>query len=71
MSKKTAADKALMLLMRRELMELHNTHISEGYISDTELGNFEEIYEVYHGLGGNGIGTVWKNDLEHLERRPK
>lgn len=58
-----------MLLMRRELRDLHTTYMEKGYISDEELGSFEEIYEVYHGLGGNGVGTVWKTDLERLERR--
>ncbi len=66
--RKTNNDKAMMLLMRRELRELHDKHMEDGYISSDDLGEFEEIYEVYHGLGGNGVGTVWKNDVERLER---
>lgn len=67
--KKKNNDKAMMLLMRRELRELHEKHVSEGFITSEQLGEFEEIYEVYHSLGGNGTGTVWKNDVEKLERR--
>lgn len=58
-----------MLLLKRELREIHEDCMRKGVIADYELGLFEEIYEVYHGLGGNGTGTVWKNDLEKLERR--
>lgn len=58
-----------MVLMRRELRELHDQHMEAGKISPEALGDFNEIYEIYHELGGNGIGTVWKNDVEKLERR--
>lgn len=57
-----------MLLLRCQLRNLHDRFMNKGNISDEDLGSFEEMYEVYHGLGGNGIGTVWKNDLEKLER---
>lgn len=67
--KKGNAEKAMMLLLRGELREFHRRFMSKGYISDDDLGSFEEMYEVYHNLGGNGIGTVWKNDLEKLERK--
>lgn len=58
-----------MLLLRGELREFHKRCMSEGKISDEDLGMFEEMYDVYHSLGGNGIGTVWKEDLEKLERK--
>lgn len=67
--KKKGSDKAMMLLMRRELRLLHEKWIAKGYVTDIALGEFEEIYEVYHELNGNGVGTVWKNDMEKLERR--
>lgn len=67
--KKNNSDKAMMLLMRRELRELHDSRMKDGFISSDSLGEFEEIYEVYHNLGGNGVGTVWKEDVEKLERR--
>lgn len=62
-------DKAMKILMRRELRELHDEHMEKGHITDEALGEFLEIYEIYHELGGNGRGTVWKNDVEKLERR--
>lgn len=67
--KKKNGDKAMMILMRRELRLLHEKWMEKGYVTDTALGEFEEIYEIYHSLGGNGTGTVWKTDLENLERR--
>ena len=69
MNKKNNNDKAMMLLLRGQLSAFHTKFMSKGNISDEDLGSFEEMYEVYHSLGGNGIGTVWKNDLEKLERK--
>lgn len=65
---KHKGNKAMMILMRRELRELHEKHMAAGSISSEELGEFQEIYEVYHELGGNGTGTVWKKDVEGLNR---
>lgn len=67
--KKKNVDKAMKVLMRRELRELHDEHMRAGFIKPYQLGEFEEIYEIYHALGGNGTGTIWKEDVEKLERR--
>lgn len=67
--KKTITEKALVCLMKRELRLLHEKWMEKGYVTSTALGEFEDIYEIYHELGGNGEGTVWKNDIERLERR--
>lgn len=68
LKKKNNHDKAMMLLLREQLRYSHERFIHRGNISGEDLGEFEEMYEVYHALGGNGVGTVWKNDLEKLER---
>lgn len=67
--KKNVNEKAMKVLMRRELRELHDVHMAKGEIDTESLGEFEEIYEIYHQLGGNGIGTLWKEDVERLVRK--
>lgn len=67
--KKSNTDKALMFLMKGQMRMRYEKFMADGYIDDADLGTFEEMYEVYHNLGGNGTGTIWKNDLERLERR--
>ena len=51
------AEKAMMILLRRELREQYNVIKSKQSVSIEELEEFDEIYEVYHALGGNGTGT--------------
>lgn len=67
-NRKDNIEKAMMFLLRGELRELYNRCMEAGKISDYDLGSFEEMYDVYHSLGWNSVGTVWKNDLEKLER---
>lgn len=56
------------ILMRSQLRDLHEKYIKRGKITAAELAEFEEIYEIYHELHGNGQGTIWKEDIEKLER---
>ena len=55
--KKTPEQKAMTVLLRRELRELYNEIKANNSVTIDELEEFDEIYEVYHDLGGNGRGT--------------
>lgn len=66
---KSLTNKAVQVLMKKELRDIHDTCMRQGFITAEQLGEFEEIYKIYHEAGGNGTATVWKTDLEHLERR--
>lgn len=61
-------DKAMKILLRRELRELHDIYMDAGKISSEQLGEYNEIYDVYVSHGGNGTGTVWHNDVNNLTR---
>ena len=68
-NRKDHSDTALKLLLRVNMEDKHDYHMERGFISSDDLADFQDMYETYHALGGNGRGTVWKNDLERLERR--
>lgn len=67
--RRDSSTKALRYLMKKELKDIHAKAMSERKISAYELGVFSEIYSIYHEMGGNGTGTVWKNDVERLPRK--
>lgn len=63
--------KGTMLLLRVQLIEYHNKYIKLGDIPSYAYENFLEMYDTYHALGGNGMITKMKNEIEelHLKKR--
>lgn len=64
-----ANSKGTMLLLRGQLKSYHKEYMERGYVTSDELAEYLEIYEAYHSLGGNGVATHWKKDVETLEVR--
>lgn len=64
---KDNASKALALLLRREMNELYQNLREKDEISRDEFNEFEELYNVYHFLGGNGSGTQMYNKVKEKE----
>lgn len=57
-------------LLRCELVRSHRDHCIRGdplTIEDREY--VERTYEAYHGLGGNGVGTLLYEELMEMEAR--
>lgn len=65
-SVKSATAKSMKLLLRRELKQLHSEYMKKGNISSEEYTEYEELYNTYHELGGNGTGTKWFKEIESL-----
>lgn len=63
--------KGTMLLLRVQLIEYHNKYIKLGDIPSYAYENFLEMYNTYHALGGNGMITKMKSEIEelHLKKR--
>lgn len=57
---------ALRASMYDRLYYLHRTFMKQGWISIPDLENATGIYEGYHGLEGNGVGTKLYEDLCRL-----
>ena len=67
-----ANTKGTMLLLRVQLIEYHDKYMKLGEIPSYAYENFEEMYEAYHKLGGNGMITKMKEEVDefHLGKRP-
>ena len=63
---KDANSRGTMLLLRVQLIEYHDRYISQGEIPSYAYQNFVEMYEAYHELGGNGMITKMKDELDEL-----
>lgn len=55
-----------MLLLRVQLIEYHDKYMHRGEIPSYAYENFCEMYNVYHNLGGNGMITKMKQEIEEL-----
>ena len=62
------ASNGIKLLLKSQLRQLHKEHMEAGKISADDVVEFNEIYDAYHELKGNGLGTLWKEDIDKLER---
>lgn len=62
-----ANSKGTMLLLRVKLIEYHEKYTKRGSIPNYAYENFNEMYEAYHALGGNGMVTHMKEEIEELK----
>lgn len=66
-----ANSKGTMLLLRVQLIEYHDKYMDVGEIPSYAYENFEEMYEAYHALGGNGMVTKMHSEIQELHLRTK
>lgn len=66
-----ANSKGTMLLLRVQLIEYHAKYMQLGNIPSYAYQNFCEMYEAYHALGGNGMVTKMKQEIEELHIKRK
>ena len=66
-----ANSKGTMLLLRVQLIEYHGKYTQLGNIPSYAYQNFCEMYEAYHELGGNGMVTKMKQEIEELHLKQK
>lgn len=60
-----------MLLLRVQLIEYHTKYMREGEIPSYAYENFVEMYDAYHALGGNGMVTKMKHEIDELHLKKK
>ena len=61
-----ANSRGTMLLLRVQLIEYHDKYMKLGEIPSYAYQNFCEMYDAYHALGGDGMGTKRKNEIEEI-----
>lgn len=66
-----ANSKDTMLLLRVQLIEYHDKYTILGSIPSYAYENFCEMYEAYHELGGNGMITKMKEEIDELHLKKK
>lgn len=66
-----ANSKGTMLLLRVQLIEYHDKYTILGSIPSYAYENFCEMYEAYHELGGNGMITKMKEEIDKLHLKKK
>lgn len=66
-----ANSKGTMLLLRVQLIEYHSKYMEMGEIPSYAYSNFEEMYEAYHELGGNGMITKMYQEIQALHLKTK
>ena len=66
-----ANSKGTMLLLRVQLIEYHGKYTQLGNIPSYAYQNFCEMYDAYHELGGNGMVTKMKQEIEELHLKQK
>ena len=66
-----ANSRGTMLLLRVQLIEYHDKYTSIGHIPSYAYENFCEMYAAYHALGGNGMVTKMKKEIDELHLRKK
>ena len=66
-----ANSKGTMMLLRIQLIEYHDKYVALDEIPSYAYDNFCEMYDAYHALGGNGMATKMKNEIEELNLKKK
>ena len=66
-----ANSKGTMLILRVQLIEYHDKYMRLGEIPSYAYENFNEMYDAYHKLGGNGMVTKMKQEIEELHFKKK
>lgn len=61
-----ANSRGTMLLLRSQLIDYHSKYMKRGSIPSYAYENFIEMYDAYHELGGNGMVTHMKEEVEEL-----
>jgi hypothetical protein len=57
---------ALRQLLRSELRQRYNVYTERQSVTPEELDDVTDLYETYHGLGGNGTGTHMYEIIKNL-----
>ena len=68
---RSANTKANMQLLKVHLIEYHDKYMASGEIPSYAYQNFNEMYDAYKALGGNGMITKMREEIEELHFKRK
>ena len=61
----------VIAILHNKIYTLGKQYIAQEYISVEALDDFEHLYNAYHALGGNGMVTKMKQEIEELHLKKK
>lgn len=64
--KRDANSEGLKCLLRVQLIEYHDKYMKKGFIPSYAYQNFDEMYNSYRALGGNGMIVHMKKEIDEL-----
>ena len=56
-TRQKAVERGVQALLRDRMLHNYNKYMEQGYAPIFAKENFENMYQQYHGLGGNGVMT--------------
>lgn len=56
-------------MMRQIIRYSHKQYKAAGVVDEDQLEHIEQVYQVYHQLGGNGTADRWIKQLRDLKRK--
>lgn len=68
---RNANSRGTMLLLKVQLIEYHEKYMYLGEIPSYAYQNFDEMYQAYHDLGGNGMVTKMYEEIQELHIKQK
>ena len=66
-----ALKKGMRALLKNEIIRVYEIYIKLGYCPSFIKENVKQIYESYHKLKGNGMGTSMVNEIYKLPNELK
>lgn len=64
--RQSAIELGVQALLRDRMLHNYNKYIELGYAPIFAKENFENMYQQYHGLGGNGVMTQLHSEFMEL-----
>ena len=68
-SHETAIENGMVCILRKHLMDEHESCMEKGFITPQQLESGLAMYHAYKALGGNGMVDHMKDDIERLPLR--
>lgn len=68
-AKKSAAENAILAILRDRLLHLCNKYLEAGAIDIYEEESFSKLYEAYTNLGGNSFIKELRDKVVNLPRK--
>jgi hypothetical protein len=67
--RETAIENGLVCILRKHLMDEHETWVDKGYITPKALESGLLMYKAYKALGGNGMIDHMEEEIQELPIR--